>query len=353
MSDDGQQRQVADLEREKIELERYKIHLDYKKFVLGSVFVALAIAAIPPLFQLATAGLEYVKSNADRRTKQQAFRDEYIKEFINNALNQDIELRIRFAQYFARVATEPSRQDWLAYLKDLKDTRDAIRTQIDKMEGDWLSLSAAKDRNETEIARLERNLAWAYKEVGYVERNRSAAINPRAPELTPTAPAGPVPPWLGTMRDITGTQWSSGQQTPATILNWKRLITNKYPDTVRYLAPIEQTYINWSGLALAYCMAAVGIKPPFDPQNDSKSFLRDAAWLDFGSVVDSPQSGDVLVFMFGSGNYHVTLFEALSPDGNNYISRGGNQSREVRVSIFPKSALQAIRRPPPSQSRSD
>src|SRR5262245_24748157 len=265
MSDDGQQRQVADLEREKIELERYKIHLDYKKFVLGSVFVALAIAAIPPLFQLATAGLEYVKSNADRRTKQQAFRDEYIKEFINNALNQDIELRIRFAQYFARVATEPSRQDWLAYLKDLKDTRDAIRTQIDKMEGDWLSLSAAKDRNETEIARLERNLAWAYKEVGYVERNRSAAINPRAPEPTSsTSPAVAVPPWLGTMRDITGTQWSSGQQTPASILNWKRLITNKYSDMASYLAPVEQSYMNWSGLALAYCMAVAGIKPPFD-----------------------------------------------------------------------------------------
>src|ERR1700730_5039101 len=102
MSEDGQQPQV-DIEREKIELERYKIRLDYKKFVLGSVFVALAIAAIPPLFQLATAALEYVKSSADRQAKQQAFREDYIKEFIGNALNQDIELRIRFANYFSMV----------------------------------------------------------------------------------------------------------------------------------------------------------------------------------------------------------------------------------------------------------
>ena len=82
-----------ELEREKLKLDRYKAQLDYKKFVLGSVFVALAIAAIPPLFQLATAALEYVKSSAERQAKQQVFRDDYIKEFVGNALNQDIELR--------------------------------------------------------------------------------------------------------------------------------------------------------------------------------------------------------------------------------------------------------------------
>ena len=48
-----------ELEREKLSLDRYKAQLDYKKFVLGSVFVALALAAIPPLFQLATAAHEY------------------------------------------------------------------------------------------------------------------------------------------------------------------------------------------------------------------------------------------------------------------------------------------------------
>jgi hypothetical protein len=189
------------MEAQKAGLERFKIRLDYKKFVLGSVFVALAIAAIPPLFQLATAALEYVKSNADRQAKQQAFRDDYIKEFINNALNQDIELRIRFAQYFARVSTEPFREDWLAYHKDLKETRDSIRKQIDDMEAKWSTLSSARDRNETEIARLERNLAWAYKEVGYVEKNRSAAVNPRTPESAPSSPTFSGPMTLGRFAD--------------------------------------------------------------------------------------------------------------------------------------------------------
>jgi hypothetical protein len=175
-----------ELEREKLKLDRYKAQLDYKKFVLGSVFVALAIAAIPPLFQLATAALEYVKSNADRQAKQQAFRDDYIKDFIGNALNQDIELRIRFAQYFARVSTEPYRSDWNTYLEDLRRTRGDLRALIDKMETEWRLKAGAVQRDEVEIARLERNLAWAYTEVGYVERNRSAAVNPRAPESNPS-----------------------------------------------------------------------------------------------------------------------------------------------------------------------
>ena len=173
------EREKLAIEREKIDLERRKNRLDYKKFVLGSVFVALAIVAILPLFQLASVGLEYVKSNADRQAQQQAFRDEYIKEFINNALNQDIELRIRFAQYFARVSTEPTRGDWDKYLEDLKQTRGEIRGQINEMEEKWSTLASDREHNAVEIARIERNLAWAYNEVGYVERNRSVAANPR------------------------------------------------------------------------------------------------------------------------------------------------------------------------------
>jgi hypothetical protein len=225
--------------------------------------------------------------------------------------------------------------------------RDTIRKQIDKMEAQWILLSAAKDRNESEIGQLERNLAWAYKEVGYVEKNRSAAVNPRVAETTLSPATGPVPPWLAAMRGITGTQWSSGAPPPA-ILEWQRLITTKYPDTANYLAQIGQNYISWSALAVAYCMAAAGIKPPFDAQNQTKSFLWAAAWLDFGTPVDTPELGDVLLFDFGGGSRHLALFDGFASDGN-YISRGGNQSNQVKAAIFPKSSVIAIRRPPRSQ----
>jgi hypothetical protein len=183
----------AELARRKLDFEYYKARLDYRKFVLGSVFVAIAIAAIPPGFQLAAALLEYVKSEqklridtlnaeAERLLKQQTFRDTYIKEFLSNGLSQDVELRIRFADYFAHVAAEPYKSDWKAYHTDLVGHRDQLRGKIDTMESDWRN--AAQAQNDVEISRLERNLQWAYKELGYLEHDRSVAINPRAPEQT-------------------------------------------------------------------------------------------------------------------------------------------------------------------------
>jgi hypothetical protein len=110
------------------------------------------------------------------------------------------------------VSTEPYRNDWVAYLDDLQRTRGDIRAQINKMEADWRLKAGAKDRDEVEIARLERNLFWAYAEVGYVEKNRSAAVNPRALE-SDASPALSGALVLGSFADATyylikPTSWS-------------------------------------------------------------------------------------------------------------------------------------------------
>ncbi len=182
----------VDIELRKIELERYKARLDYRKFVLASVFAAIAIAAIPPSFQLATAFLEYVKGQAqlrvdqhnreaERLAKQEEFRETYVKEFLSNALNQDIELRIRFAEYFAFVSADSFRSGWIEYRDSLLKHRDNIRKQTDTMEAEWQNIQRSGP-DSPDIDRVERNLAWLYKEVGYVEKNRSVATNPRAPD---------------------------------------------------------------------------------------------------------------------------------------------------------------------------
>src|SRR5215469_16013668 len=96
-------RSQAQLYIPSIELERYKAKLDFWKFTLVSGFAAIVITAIPPSFQLATAHLESVKSNAERLASEQRFQDQYVQQFLDKALTQDIELRIRFADYFANV----------------------------------------------------------------------------------------------------------------------------------------------------------------------------------------------------------------------------------------------------------
>ncbi|MEK7993947.1 MAG: hypothetical protein AAB403_09115 [Planctomycetota bacterium] len=183
----------SNLEFAKLELEREKAKLDYRKFLWGSVVAAIAVATIPPSFQLATAALEYVKSRAklaadtraaeaDRQVKQEQFHQTFTQAFIANALDQDIELRIRFAEYFAHVSPASSRDGWGAYLQKLVKRRDEVRTSINEMEEKWQKSKAGSDQAAIDVDRLERTLQWTYKEVGYVSRDRSVTTNPRAPE---------------------------------------------------------------------------------------------------------------------------------------------------------------------------
>jgi hypothetical protein len=51
MSDDRSGGDI-DIERAKLDLDRYKAQLDFRKFIFGSVFAAVAIAAIPPLISI-------------------------------------------------------------------------------------------------------------------------------------------------------------------------------------------------------------------------------------------------------------------------------------------------------------
>jgi hypothetical protein len=178
--------------------EREKAKLDYRKFIWGSVVAAIAIATIPPSFQLATAVLEYVKSRAklredtraaeaDRQVKQEQFLQTFTQAFIANALDQDIELRIRFADYFAHVSPASSRDLWGAYLGKLEKQRDKVRASINEMEEKWQRSKVGSDQAAIDLDRLERTLQWTYKEVGYVSRDRSVTTNPRAPDSSPVA----------------------------------------------------------------------------------------------------------------------------------------------------------------------
>jgi hypothetical protein len=165
------------LEAQRIELERYKARLDFRKFMWGTVVAGVTIAAIPPLFQLATAYLEYIKSEAARSMQAQQFRDGYVKDFLNTALNQDIEVRIRFAKYFSSVSS--NKADWQNYLSDLTKLREAKKVEIDKLEEAWEKLANQPRANATEVNKAQRHLDWTYSEVGYVAPNRSTLSNPR------------------------------------------------------------------------------------------------------------------------------------------------------------------------------
>jgi uncharacterized protein (TIGR02594 family) len=152
------------------------------------------------------------------------------------------------------------------------------------------------------------------------------------------------PKWLAFMRELDKTKWAPGDGPNPTIQSWLRFVATSYPNMAAYCnSVINEDYFSWCGLTVGYCMAKAGIAPVFG-DIDTSRFLFATAWLAWGNPVTTPQLGDVLVFDFGGGDHHVTLFEKDNGDGT-WSCHGGNQSHQVNVTNFPKSRLMGIRRP--------
>ncbi|WP_271615301.1 C40 family peptidase [Bradyrhizobium sp. CCBAU 51627] len=154
-----------------------------------------------------------------------------------------------------------------------------------------------------------------------------------------------TPDWLAVMRQIDGTKWAPGDGPSDTIQSWLSFIGTTNPNMASYCNSVARLdYFSWCGLTVAYCMAKAGIPPVFGATETTR-FLFAMSWLGFGTPVTSaPQAGDVLIFDFGGGDHHVTLFEKDNGNGT-YACRGGNQSHVANVTNFPKSRLMGIRRP--------
>jgi hypothetical protein len=187
-------RAQQDLEEKKIALERYKALLDFRKFIGGSVCTAIAIAAIPPGFQLATNMLEAARKDRELLQSQAAFHDNYVKEFLEKALNQDIEIRLRLATYFSKVSGEGYKKGWDAYLDESRGFRDKLRAEINQGEQELFALPQDDPGSLAKIAELKRNLAWKYGELGYSEPNRDVVRDPRSvPSLGSSGKEDAVP----------------------------------------------------------------------------------------------------------------------------------------------------------------
>jgi uncharacterized protein (TIGR02594 family) len=115
---------------------------------------------------------------------------------------------------------------------------------------------------------------------------------------------GGSPPWLATMRAITGTREYAGGSDNPVILQWARFIGQKYPEMRSYCAQYNHDAIAWCGLTVAYCMARNGIRPVFG-KSENERFLWADAWRRFGVRLDKPKPGCVMVFTRNGGGGHV------------------------------------------------
>lgn len=165
-SDRDQPAQPGDAgRREEHEIRRYEARMKLWTVVLGTMVVGLAGVLVP-------AGINYANLLFEREKAYQS----YISSFLEKGIAQDIELRLRFAGYFAKLSADAQQKArWETYERILTEQRGKTRSEIERLESELarLCLGEGGKFDAVAIERVRRTLNWSYAEVGYAEPNRS------------------------------------------------------------------------------------------------------------------------------------------------------------------------------------
>lgn len=164
------------LNSEKIALARYRIKFGFYKIIFGTSLVGLAGILIPGAIEYWKTSFEDRRMRIQFESSQSNQQQEYLMEFVSTAIDQDIELRIRFSEYFANVSPRGFKEGWESYFESLKKIREDTQSEIHNNEELIRKLLNIEERSldqQIALAKLERELDWLYRQIGYAEKNRS------------------------------------------------------------------------------------------------------------------------------------------------------------------------------------
>jgi hypothetical protein len=193
-----------------------------------------------------------------------------------------------------------------------------------------------------------------WKALGYVGDPRESqdkidwdfvdVLDAKVPSPLPS-PSGGIPAHLAMMRRYRDLGIHA-EHDSAFILAWRDKIAAKYPEMKEYVMGYKHDSTPWCGFAMADVMTETGIRPQFGV-TDLDRFLWADSWRQFGTAVETPQPGDVMVFRWAGGGHHVTLYDHETT-GDYYYCTGGNQGsgHVVSTEAMPMANCVAIRRPP-------
>jgi lysozyme family protein len=162
-----------------LSFERYRLRLGFWQAIWGTLISGGVAVAIPAAVDAYKAQLNLALKQKEIESKAQDLHQTYISKFIDTALNQDIELRLRFSEYFSYVSEKETRDQWRLYHEDLEKRRDAIRISINEQEtraAHLGALSRPSEADQIEIAKLRRELYWNYAEVGYARQDTDITV---------------------------------------------------------------------------------------------------------------------------------------------------------------------------------
>jgi uncharacterized protein (TIGR02594 family) len=134
------------------------------------------------------------------------------------------------------------------------------------------------------------------------------------------------PVWLTVARRDIGLAEIPGKQHAPRIVTWLKQLGAWWSD--------DET--PWCGVALAAWMRESGIALP-------KHWYRAKAWLDWGTALNVPVLGCVVVFE-RTGGGHVGLVVGYDRT-NNLLVLGGNQNNRVSIAAFSRARVAGYRWP--------
>ena len=102
-----------------IELKKYETRWSFYKVLAGSTLVGLVAVLLPFILDAVAV---YRQGTLDHRG--------FVERYTDSALNQDIELRIRFSEYISHMADDGTSQQWTDYHTSLLETRKVVRERI-------------------------------------------------------------------------------------------------------------------------------------------------------------------------------------------------------------------------------
>ena len=161
-------------------VEKYKARQQTLRILFGTMIVGLTGALISGIIQ----GLElYFDQRAQRFDQElnnvQARRD-FLQNYVDHALAADLEVRIRFAEYFATIydLNEQQRSDdanlenpWEEYLSHLEEERRVIRREIFDLQRERFSQMSLPEeqRDHYLLWEISQSIEWLLAQLGTAE----------------------------------------------------------------------------------------------------------------------------------------------------------------------------------------
>lgn len=133
--------------------ERLKLWLGFWKFLLSSVVISGGIAIATTIM---TAREKATQLEIQVNKQEQ----EYLTSFLEKAMDDNLEKRRRFAQYFAALTTPgPFKEGWIKYLEGVEKEVSRTEKRVDELERNLGGKKgAALDQAKQELAELRAEL---------------------------------------------------------------------------------------------------------------------------------------------------------------------------------------------------